>query len=134
MKTKQYLLILSQGKNIDTYRSENLKHLIKAVIDEILKSYDLPTDGITSSDFDNPYIQGLFNTMSETKALQELVKFKESIENLNIELNKKSNYKFSDPNIRWGLKFEQILDGPTIINGYTIVNKMQPITFHIEKI
>lgn len=134
MSEKQYFSITSRGLKIITYRSENLNGIIKEIIDDILWSYGLESDEITSKDFDSLYFRDLFDFDEEdAKALKELVEFKESLSNTNIELDESSNYQFSDPNNKWSLKFEQIY-GTTIISGFNIVDKMYPTSFHIEEI
>jgi hypothetical protein len=133
--SKKYILILSQKQGINTYRSENLKSLIKTVINKILNSYDFNFDieELQSEDFNFPKIQDLFYTRSEANALKYLVKFKESLSDTNIELNENSNYQFSEPNDQWSLKFEECYKS-TIISGFTTVNKKYPTHFHIEEI
>lgn len=135
MSQKQYMLILSQRTRILTYRSENLKSLIKTTIDEILNSYDFEfdIDELQSEDFDHPVVQDLFHTRSEANALKELIQFKESLSDTDINLDEKSNYKFSEPNNRWSLKFEEYHKS-TVVCGFTNVDKMFSTNFHIEEI
>lgn len=133
MSEKQYFSITSRGLKINTYRSENLKSIIKDIIDDILWSYSLEPDEITSKDFDSQYFRELFDfNEKEANALKELVEFKESLDNTTIKLNTETNYHFSDPNDKWSLKFEQIYR-TTIVSGFTIVD-MYPTIFHIEEI
>lgn len=133
MSEKQYFSITCRGLKINTYRSENLNYLIKDIIDDIIWSYGLDSDKITSEDFDSQNFRELFDfDEKEANALKELVEFKESLENTTIELNKTTNYQFSDPNDKWSLKFEQIYR-TTIVSGFTIVD-MYPTIFHIEEI
>lgn len=133
MSEKQYFSITCKGLKINTYRSENLNYLIKDIIDDIIWSYGLDSDEITSEDFDSQHFRELFDfDEKEANALKELVEFKESLENTTIELNKTTNYQFSDPNDKWSLKFEQIYR-TTIVSGFTIVD-MYPTIFHIEEI
>ena len=134
MSEKQYFSITSRGLKINTYRSENLNSIIKDIIDDILWSYSLEPDEITSKDFDSLYFRDLFDFDEEdTKALKELVEFKESLSNINIQLDESSNYQFTDTNNKWSLKFEQIY-GITIISGFNVVDKMYPTNFHVEEI
>lgn len=110
-----------------------MSYLIKDIIDDIIWSYGLDSDEITSEDFDSRHFRELFDfDENEANALKDLVEFKESLENTTIELNKTTNYQFSDPNDKWSLKFEQIYR-TTIISGFTIVD-MYPTIFHIEEI
>ena len=133
MSEKQYYSITCQGLKINTYRSENLTYLIKDIIDDIILSYGLDSDEITSEDFDSQHFRELFDfDEKEAITLKELVEFKESLENTTVELNKTTNYQFSDPNDKWSLKFEQIYR-TTIVSGFTIVD-MYPTIFHIEEI
>lgn len=133
MSEKQYFSITCRGLKINTYHSENLSYLIKDIIDDIIWSYGLDSDEITSEDFDSQNFRELFDfDEKEANALKELVEFKESLENTTIELNKTTNYQFSDPNDKWSLKFEQIYR-TTIVSGFTIVD-MYPTIFHIEEI
>lgn len=133
MSQKQYVSITCRGLKINTYRSEKLSYLIKDIIDDIIWSYGLDSDEITSGDFDSRYFRELFDfDENEANALKELVEFKESLENTTIELNKTTNYQFSEPNDKWSLKFEQIYRN-TIVSGFTIAD-MYPTIFHIEEI
>lgn len=133
MSEKQYFSITCRGLKINTYRSENLNSIIKDIIDDIIWSYGLDSDEITSEDFDSQHFRELFDfDEKEANALKKLVKFKESLENTTIELNKTTNYQFSDPNDKWSLKFEQIYRN-TIVSGFTIAD-MYPTIFHIEEI
>ena len=133
MSEKQYFSITCRGLKINTYRSENLSYLIKDIIDDIIWSYGLDSDEITSEDFDSRHSRELFDfDENEANALKELVEFKESLENTTIELNKTINYQFSDPNDKWSLKFEQIYR-TTTVSGFTIAD-MYPTIFHIEEI
>lgn len=133
MSEKQYFSITCRGLKINTYHSENLSYLIKDIIDDIIWSYGLDSDEITSEDFDSQNFRELFDfDEKEANALKELVEFKESLENTTIELNKTTNYQFSDPNDKWSLKFEQIYR-TTIVSGFTIID-MYPTIFHIEEI
>lgn len=133
MSEKQYFSITCRGLKINTYHSENLSYLIKDIIDDIIWSYGLDSDEITSEDFDSQNFRELFDfDEKEANALKDLVEFKESLENTTIELNKTTNYQFSDPNDKWSLKFEQIYR-TTIVSGFTIVD-MYPTIFHIEEI
>ena len=133
MSQKQYISITCRGLKINTYRSENLSYLIKDIIDDIIWSYGLDSDEITSEDFDSRHFRELFDfDEKEANALKKLVEFKESLENTTIELNKTTDYQFSDPNDKWSLKFEQIYR-TTIVSGFTIVD-MYPTIFHIEEI
>ena len=133
MSEKQYFSITCRGLKINTYHSENLSYLIKDIIDDIIWSYGLDSDEITSEDFDSQNFRELFDfDEKEANALKELVEFKESLENTTIELNKTTNYQFSDPNDKWSLKFEQIYR-TTIVSGFTIAD-MYPTIFHIEEI
>ena len=134
MSNKQYFSVTSRGLKIITYRSENLNGIIKEIIDDILWSYCLEPDEITSETFDSDYFRELFDfDKDNANALKELVKFKESLENRTIELNETSNYQFSDPEDKWSLKFEQLY-GHTFVSGFTVVDKMYPTNFHIEEI
>lgn len=133
MSEKQYFSITCRGLKINTYRSENLSYLIKDIIDDIIWSYGLDSDEITSEDFDSRHFRELFDfDENEANALKELVGFKESLENTTIELTKTTNYQFSDPNDKWSLKFEQIYR-TTTVSGFTIAD-MYPTIFHIEEI
>lgn len=134
MSQKQYIMVLSQGLRINTYRSENLKSLIDDAIEEIFESYHLNTHEITSNDFDFKDFLELYDlNRFETNALKKLVKFKETLSITNIELDGNSNYQFSEPNNKWSLKFEERY-GHTFVSGFTIVDKVYPISFHIEEI
>lgn len=133
MSQKQYIMVLSQGLRINTYRSENLKSLIDDAIEEIFESYHLNTHEITSEDFDFQDFLDLYNlNRFEANALKKLVESKESLSNTNIQLDGNSNYQFSEPNNKWSLKFEQIYR-TTIVSGFTIAD-MYPTIFHIEEI
>lgn len=133
MSQKQYISIKCTGLKINSYRSENLNYLIKDIVDDILWSYSLEPDEITSTVFDSQHFRELFDfDKNEANALKELVKFKESLLDTTIELNKETNYQFSDPNDKWSLKFEQIYR-TTIISGFTIAD-LYPTIFHIEEI
>ena len=134
MSIKQYFSITSRGLKIITYRSENLNGILKEIIDDILWSYHLEPDEITSETFDSDYFRELFDfDEDDANALKELVKFKESLENRTIELNETFNYQFSDPDGKWSLQFEQLY-GHTIVSGFNIVDTMYPTSFHIEEI
>lgn len=134
MSEKQYIMVLSQGLRINTYRSENLKSLIDDAIEEIFESYHLNTHEITSKDFDFQDFLDLYNlNIFEANALKKLVKFKETLSITNIELDGNSNYQFLEPNNKWSLKFEERY-GHTFVSGFTIVDKVYPISFHIEEI
>ena len=134
MSTKQYFSITSRGLKIITYRSENLNGILKEIIDDILWSYRLEPDEITSETFDSDYFRELFDfDDDDAKALKELVEFKESLENTIIELNEENNYEFKDPNGKWSLKFEQIY-GTTMVSGFNIVDEQYPTAYHIEEI
>lgn len=131
---KQYMLIISRGQRISTYRSENLKSLIKDIINDILWSYRFEPEAISSEDFDFHDFRYMFDlTYSEATSLKELVEFKEKINDLDIELDGTSNYQFSDPNNKWALKFEQIYEGTTIVSGHTLMDDDSTI-FHIEQL
>lgn len=135
MSQKQYMLIISQKKGINTYRSENLTSLIRTVINEILSSYefDFDIEELQSEDFDFPEVQDLFYLRSEAKALKDLVAFKESLYDTKIELDEKPTYQFSEPNNLWSLKFEERYKC-TVVSGFTTANKRYPTNFHIEEI
>ena len=134
MPTKQYFSVISRGLKINTYRSENLNGIIKELIDDILWSYSLEPDEIESKTFDSDYFRELFDfDEDDANALKELVKFKESLKNKNIELNEKTNYQFSDPENKWSLKFEQIYK-TTFVSGFNIIDEQYPTTYHIEEI
>lgn len=133
MLNKQYMLIISRGQRINTYRSENLKILIENIIDDILWSYTFEPEAISSEDFDFDEFRYMFDlSYSEATALKELVEFKEKIDNLDIQLDETTNYQFSEPNNKWSLKFEKIYEGTSIVTGHTIVDSMYPTNFHIE--
>ena len=135
MLNKQYMLIISRGQRISTYRSENLKNLIKDIINDILWSYTFEPEAISSEDFDFNEFRYMFDlSYSEATALKELVEFKEKIDNLDIQLDETTNYQFSEPNNKWSLKFEKIYEGTSIVTGHTIVDSMYPTNFHIEEI
>lgn len=134
MSEKQYIMVLNQGLRINTYRSENLKSLIDDAIEEIFESYHLNTHEITSNDFDFQDFLDLYDlNRFEANALKKLVEFKETLSNTNIQLDGNSNYQFSEPNNKWSLKFEERY-GHTFVSGFTIVDKVYPISFHIEEI
>ena len=134
MSKKQYFSVTSRGLKIITYRSENLNGIIKEIIDDILWSYNLEPDEITSETLDSDYFRELFDFNEEdANSLKKLVEFKESLSKRKIELHKDTNYQFSDPNNKWSLKFEQIYR-TTIISGFTIIDKMYPTNFHVEEI
>lgn len=135
MLNKQYMLIISRGQRIITYRSENLKSLIEDIINDILWSYTFEPESISSETFDSDEFRYMFDlTYTEATALKELVKFKEKIDDLEIELNETSNYRFSEPNSKWSLKFEKVYEGTTMVHGHTIVDSMYPTNFHIEQL
>lgn len=135
MPNKQYMSITSRNQKISTYRSENLKSLIEDIINDILWSYTFEPEAISSEDFDFDEFRYMFDlTYTEATALKELVEFKEKIDDLNIELDKTSNYQFSEPNNKWSLKFEQIYENTSIVTGHTIVDSMYPTNFHIEQL
>ena len=134
MSQKQYFSLTSRGLKIITYRSENLNGIIKEIIDDILWSYRLEPDEITSETFDSYYFRELFDfDEDDASALKKLVAFKESLEDTTIELNKKTNYQFADPENKWSLKFEQ-LHGHTFVSGFNIVDEQYSTTYHIEEI
>ena len=134
MSQKQYFSITSRGLKIITYRSENLNGIIKEIIDDILWSYGLEPNEITSETFESDYFRELFDfNEDDANALKKLVEFKESLSKRKIELHKDTNYQFSDPNNNWSLKFEQIYR-TTIVSGFNIIDKMYPTSFHIEEI
>lgn len=134
MSQKQYFSITSRGLKIITYRSENLNSILKEIIDDILWSYSLEPDEITSETFDSDYFLELFDFDEDNaNSLKKLVAFKESLEDTNIELDETSNYKFEDPNGKWSLKFEQ-LHGHTFVSGFNIIDKQYPTAYHIEEI
>ena len=135
MLNKQYMLIISRGQRINTYRSENLKILIENIIDDILWSYTFEPEAISSEDFDFDEFRYMFDlSYSEATALKELVEFKEKVDNLDIQLDETTNYQFSEPNNKWSLKFEKSYEGTSIVTGHTIVDSMYPTNFHIEEI
>ena len=134
MSKKQYFSITSRGLKINTYRSENLNYLIKDIIDDILWSYGLESEEITSETFDSQYFRELFDfDKNDAKALKKLVEFEELLSNKNIELDNHSNYQFSDSNKNWSLKIEPKY-GSLIVHGFTNVDKQYPTNFHIEEI
>ena len=134
MPTKQYFSVTSRSLKIITYRSENLNGILKEIIDDILWSYRLEPDEITSETFDSDDFRELFDfDEDDANALKKLVAFKESLEDITIELDKTSNYQFEDPENKWSLKFEQIY-GHTFVSGFNIVDKMYPTAYHIEEI
>ena len=61
MSEKQYFSITCRGLKINTYHSENLSYLIKDIIDDIIWSYGLDSDEITSEDFDSQNFRELFD-------------------------------------------------------------------------
>lgn len=135
MLKKQYMLIISRGQRINTYRSENLKILIENIIDDILWSYTFEPEAISSEDFDFDEFRYMFDlSYSKATALKELVEFKEKIDDLNIQLDGTTNYQFSEPNSKWSLKFEKVYEGTSIVTGHTIVDSMYPTNFHIEQL
>lgn len=134
MSQKQYFSITSRGLKIITYRSENLNGIIKEIIDDILWSYRLEPDEITSESFDSNYFRELFDfDENDAQALKKLVAFKELLETATIKLDETSNYEFKDPDNKWSLKFEQIY-GTTMISGFNIIDKQYPTAYHIEEI
>lgn len=134
MSQKQYFSVTSRSLKIITYRSENLNGILKEIIDDILWSYGLEPNEITSETFDSDYFRELFDfDNDDANALKKLVKFKESLEDTTIELNETSNYKFEDPNGKWSLKFEQIY-GTTFVSGFNIIDEQYPTAYHIEEI
>ena len=134
MPTKQYFSVTSRGLKIITYRSENLNGILKEIIDDILWSYSLEPDEITSETFDSDYFRELFDfDEDEASALKKLVAFKESLEDITIELDEISNYQFSDPDGKWSLKFEQLYEH-TFMSGFNIVDEQYPTAYHIEEI
>ena len=134
MPTKQYFSVTSRGLKIITYRSENLNGIIKEIIDDILWSYHLEPDEITSETFDSDYFRELFDfDENDAQALKKLVAFKELLETATIKLDETSNYEFKDPDNKWSLKFEQLY-GHTLVSGFNIVDTMYPTSFHIEEI
>ena len=134
MSQKQYFSVTSRGLKIITYRSENLNGIIKEIIDDILWSYRLEPDEITSETFNSDYFRELFDfDEDDANALKKLVKFKESLEDTTIELNETTNYQFSDLENEWSLKFEQIHEH-TFVSGFNIIDEQYPTTYHIEEI
>lgn len=134
MPTKQYFSVTNRGLKIITYRSENLNCIIKEIIDDILWSYRLEPDEITSETFDSYYFRELFDfDEDDTSALKKLVAFKESLEDTTIELNETTYYQFSDKDGKWSLKFEQIY-GTTFVSGFNIIDEQYPTAYHIEEI
>lgn len=134
MSQKQYFSITSRGLKIITYRSENLNGIIKEIIDDILWSYRLEPDEITSESFDSNYFRELFDfDENDAQALKKLVAFKELLETATIKLDETSNYEFKDPDNKWSLKFKQIY-GTTMISGFNIIDKQYPTAYHIEEI
>jgi len=93
MSKKQYFSVTSRGLKIITYRSENLNGIIKEIIDDILWSYNLEPDEITSETLDSDYFRELFDFNEEdANSLKKLVEFKESLSKRKIELHKDTNY------------------------------------------
>ena len=134
MSQKQYFSITSRGLKIITYRSENLNGIIKEIIDDILWSYRLEPDEITSETFDSDYFRELFDfDENDAQALKKLVAFKELLETATIKLDETSNYEFKDSDNKWSLKFEQIY-GTTMASGFNIINQQYPTAYHIEEI
>lgn len=134
MSQKQYFSVTSRGLKIITYRSENLNYLIKEIIDDILWSYCLEPENITSETFDSDYFRELFDfDEDDANALKKLVAFKESLEDITIELDETSNYQFEDTENKWSLKFEQIYEH-TFVSGFNIVDEQYPTAYHIEEI
>lgn len=134
MLNKQYMIAISRRLKINIYRSENLKSLIKDIIDDILWSYRFEPEAISSEDFDFDEFRYMFDlSYSEAKALKELVEFKEKIDDLDIQLDGTTNYQFSEPNNKWALKFEQIYEETTIVSGHTLMDDDSTI-FHIEQL
>lgn len=134
MSQKQYFSITSRGLKIITYRSENLNGIIKEIIDDILWSYRLEPDEITSESFDSNYFRELFDfDENDAQALKKLVAFKELLETATIKLDETSNYEFKDPDNKWSLKFKQIY-GTTMASGFNIINQQYPTAYHIEEI
>ena len=104
MITKKYFSVTSRGLKIITYRSENINGIIKEIIDDIIWSYGLEPDEITSETFDSDYFRELFDfDKNDAQVLKELVKFKESLKDTTIELDETSNYQFEDPEDKWSL-------------------------------
>lgn len=134
MSQKQYFSVISRGLKIITYRSENLNGIIKEIIDDILWSYGLEPDEITSETFESDYFRELFDfDKNDAQALKKLVAFKELLETATIKLDETSNYEFKDPDNKWSLKFEQIY-GTTMASGFNIINQQYPTAYHIEEI
>ena len=134
MSQKQYFSVTSRGLKIITYRSENLNGIIKEIIDDILWSYGLEPDEITSETFESDYFRELFDfDENDAQALKKLVAFKELLETATIKLDETSNYEFKDPDNKWSLKFKQIY-GTTMISGFNIIDKQYPTAYHIEEI
>lgn len=134
MSQKQYFSVTSRGLKIITYRSENLNGILKEIIDDILWSYRLEPNEITSETFDSGYFRELFDfDENNANSLKTLVAFKESLENTTIELNETTDYQFSDQDGKWSLKFEQIY-GTTMASGFNIIDEQYPTAYHIEKI
>lgn len=134
MSQKQYFSVTSRGLKIITYRSENLNGILKEIIDDILWSYRLEPNEITSETFDSGYFRELFDfDENDANSLKTLVAFKESLENTTIELNETTDYQFSDQDGKWSLKFEQIY-GTTMASGFNIIDESYPTAYHIEKI
>ncbi len=134
MSQKQYFSVTSRGLKIITYRSENLNGILKEIIDDILWSYRLEPNEITSETFDSGYFRELFDfDENDANSLKTLVAFKESLENTTIELNETTDYQFSDQDGKWSLKFEQIY-GTTMASGFNIIDEQYPTAYHIEKI
>lgn len=132
---KQYMLIISRGQRISTYRSENLKSLIKDIINDILWSYTFEPEAISSEEFDFDEFRYMFDlSYSEAKALKGLVEFKEKIDDLDIQLDGTINHQFLEPNSKWSLKFEKFYKSTSIITGHTIMDSMYPTNFHIEQL
>ena len=134
MSQKQYFSVTSRGLKIITYRSENLNGILKEIIDDILWSYRLEPNEITSETFDSGYFRELFDfDENDANSLKTLVAFKESLENTTIELNETTDYQFSDQDGKWSLKFEQIY-GTTMASGFNIIDEQYPTDYQIEKI
>lgn len=134
MSQKQYFSVTSRGLKIITYRSENLNGILKEIIDDILWSYRLEPNEITSETFDSGYFRELFDfDENDANSLKTLVAFKESLENTTIELNETTDYQFSDQDGKWSLKIEQIY-GTTMASGFNIIDEQYPTAYHIEKI
>lgn len=134
MSTKQYFSVTVRGLKTITYRSENLNGIIKEIVDDILWSYGLEPDEITSETFDSDYFRELFDfDEDDANSLKKLVAFKESLETTKLELNETSNYQFKDPDNKWSLKFEQLY-GHTFVSGFNIIDEQYPTAYHIEEI